>query len=351
MFAKNFATIPTNDLKSISNTTGYKIGAVSRITGIGSETLRAWERRYQAVVPTRTYSGDRKFSREDVTKLLLLKGLVDSGVAIGSIANLDVDELKKITEDYKEDLKKSSTKSGHDECRVALLGDGFPVRIIDGFDEVKGITVTGIYESLSDLQKNLYGSQPVNIVVIEKPTINKNIQNEIAQIIEMSGAWHVIVIYGFANQEQIEKLQSNQITVVRSAVDVQELARLCIFHSGGSEQLPTLENGSTLHYEQTIPSRKFNNQQLSNLASMSSAIKCECPKHLSDMVRDLVSFEIYSAECENENEQDAALHNYLHATTAQARSMLEEAMAHLIRVEQIDINQHSINEAILDINK
>ena len=69
------------------------------------------------------------------------------------------------------------------------------------------------------------------------------------------------------------------------------------------------------------------------------------------MVKDLVAFEIYSAECENENEQDAALHNYLHATSAQARSMLEEAMAHLIRVEEIDINQQSVNEAIINVNK
>ena len=40
----------------------YKIGAVSKITGIGTETLRAWERRYEAVVPGRSESGDRVYS-------------------------------------------------------------------------------------------------------------------------------------------------------------------------------------------------------------------------------------------------------------------------------------------------
>ena len=31
----------------------YPIRAVSRLTGIGIDTLRAWERRYRAVTPTR----------------------------------------------------------------------------------------------------------------------------------------------------------------------------------------------------------------------------------------------------------------------------------------------------------
>ncbi len=338
MLNTNFSIPPINDIESLPSNTGYKIGAVSRITGIGSETLRAWERRYKAVVPTRSGSGDRKFSRDDVTKLLCLKNLVDNGISIGSIANLGIGELKTLSKEHSKNFKTSVDESKHIDCRVALLGDEFPIRVLDGMEEVKGITVTGIYESLIEFQQNLDLSQQTNVVILEKPTINADIQKEITQIFEISAAWHIIVIYGFADQKQIEQLQSSQVTVVRSAVDVQELARMCIYHSGGSEQLPALETGSTLHYEQTIPSRKFSNKQLSKLAGISSTIKCECPKHLSDIVTDLVSFEIYSAECENGNEQDAALHNYLHATTAQARSMLEEAISHLVRVEGIDLN-------------
>ncbi len=323
----------------------YKIGAVSRITGIGSETLRAWERRYEAVIPNRSESGDRQYSREDVTKLLMLKTLTESGISIGTIARLGPIELKSLFEEHSKDHDKYTNGtpktqiSNVVDCNVALLGDGFPVRILDGLEEVKGINLIGMYESINDMQNTIDKSKQINIVVVETPTINAKTKEQMSKIIEITGAWHIVIIYGFANQQQIEELQSSQITVVRSAVDVQELARLCIFHSGGSERLPGLQAGSTLHYEQTIPSRKFSNAQLNNLASISSTIKCECPKHMSDIVKDLVSFEIYSAECENENDQDAALHSYLHATTAQARSMLEEAMSHLIRVEGIDINQ------------
>ena len=335
------------NIDSIRNTelSSYKIGAVSRITGIGSETLRAWERRYAAVVPSRAESGDRQYSRDDVAKLLLLKTLVDSGISIGTIAKLSIDELKEHVEFNVNNQQhyEINTPKAHKfldvDCSVALFGDCFPLRILDGLEEVQGINVVGTYDTFQEYQQRLDTNQQINVAIIEKPTINDDIHEEITKILEATGAWHVIVIYGFAHQDQIEQLQSTRVSVIRSAVDVQELARLCIFHSGGSEKLPALQTGSTLHYEQTIPSRKFNNQQLAKLASISSTIKCECPNHISDIVRDLVSFEIYSAECENENEQDAALHNYLHATTAQARSMLEEAMAHLIRVEGINLNQ------------
>ena len=344
MLLTDFASQQIDDIKPSPKNMGYKIGAVSRITGIGSETLRAWERRYKAVIPKRTDSGDRQYTRDDVAKLLLLKSLTETGLSIGTIANLDAAELKSLYEESNHNDKylnvghKTQT-SNEVDCNVALLGDGFPVRILDGLEEVKGINLIGMYESIDTFRSDSDQSTQVNIVVVETPTINADTKEKVSQILESSGAWHVVLIYGFANQQQIEELQSSQITVVRSAVDVQELARLCIFHSGGSERLPGLEAGSTLHYEQTIPSRKFSNKQLTELASMSSAIKCECPKHMSDIVKDLVSFEIYSAECESENEQDSALHNYLHATTAQARSMLEEAMSHLIRVEGIDLNK------------
>lgn len=72
----------------------YKIGAVSKITGIGTETLRAWERRYKAVVPSRSESGDRVYSSEDLSKLFLLKNLTQAGNSIGTIARLPLEELK-----------------------------------------------------------------------------------------------------------------------------------------------------------------------------------------------------------------------------------------------------------------
>lgn len=72
--------------------THYPIRAVAKITGISPETLRAWERRYQAVVPERTGRG-RQYGPEQIERLGRLNRLVRKGHAIGSIAGLPDDQL------------------------------------------------------------------------------------------------------------------------------------------------------------------------------------------------------------------------------------------------------------------
>ena len=73
----------------------YPIRAVSRLTGVSPDNIRAWERRYGAVVPQRV-KGGRLFSEADLTRLRLLKRAVDHGHSIGQIARLSNDMLEKL---------------------------------------------------------------------------------------------------------------------------------------------------------------------------------------------------------------------------------------------------------------
>ena len=50
--------------------TRYPIRAVAKITGLSLDTLRAWERRYQAVVPERSDRG-RQYGPEHIERLLV----------------------------------------------------------------------------------------------------------------------------------------------------------------------------------------------------------------------------------------------------------------------------------------
>ena len=71
----------------------YRIGAVSRLTGISTDTLRAWERRYGAVAPPRG-GRSRDYNQADVERLILLRRLVEKGHSIGTIARLPDAELR-----------------------------------------------------------------------------------------------------------------------------------------------------------------------------------------------------------------------------------------------------------------
>ena len=72
----------------------YSIQLASKISGVGVHTIRAWEKRYQAVVPQRNTSGRREYNDKDIERLSLLSELCTLGHSIGKIANLSTEDLK-----------------------------------------------------------------------------------------------------------------------------------------------------------------------------------------------------------------------------------------------------------------
>ena len=89
--------------------------------------------------------------------------------------------------------------------------------------------------------------------------------------------------------------------------------------------------------DEPIPGRAFTDQDLSKLRQIQSEIDCECPRHLAEIVATIAAFEAYSERCENRNDEDAALHAYLHRTSANARSVMESALKRLVDIEGIQI--------------
>jgi DNA-binding transcriptional MerR regulator/methylmalonyl-CoA mutase cobalamin-binding subunit len=73
----------------------YPIRAAANLTGLSIDTLRAWERRYQAVTPTRGKRG-RVYGQVHIRRLILLRDAVARGHAIGQVATLEDSALKKL---------------------------------------------------------------------------------------------------------------------------------------------------------------------------------------------------------------------------------------------------------------
>jgi DNA-binding transcriptional MerR regulator len=71
----------------------YSVGAVVRLTGLSEHVLRAWERRYGAIVPRRSAGGTRRYSADDVTRLRLLAAAVAAGHPIRELAALSNEVL------------------------------------------------------------------------------------------------------------------------------------------------------------------------------------------------------------------------------------------------------------------
>lgn len=66
----------------------FPIREVSRLTGVNAVTLRAWERRYGLIQPTRTDSGHRLYSQADIDDIRRILGWLERGVAVSKVASI-----------------------------------------------------------------------------------------------------------------------------------------------------------------------------------------------------------------------------------------------------------------------
>lgn len=63
----------------------YKIKTIASLTGFNPTLLRAWERRYGLLVPTRTDTGHRLYTADDLRVLRRVRNMLDQGRSIGEI--------------------------------------------------------------------------------------------------------------------------------------------------------------------------------------------------------------------------------------------------------------------------
>ena len=81
----------------------YPIRTVSRLTGVNSITLRAWERRYGLIKPVRTPKGHRLYSQADIDLIQQVLEFLDKGVSIGQVKGYLQGQTTKDTKEKSED--------------------------------------------------------------------------------------------------------------------------------------------------------------------------------------------------------------------------------------------------------
>lgn len=77
-----------NNSNEIADQTGeklYTIGTVSKLTGVGAITLRAWERRYGLIKPVRKESGHRLYTRAHIDQINRITALTQQGMRISQV--------------------------------------------------------------------------------------------------------------------------------------------------------------------------------------------------------------------------------------------------------------------------
>jgi DNA-binding transcriptional MerR regulator len=98
----------------------WPMGAVTRRTGIGEHTLRAWERRFGFPQPERLPSGHRRYTHAQVQQLLLINAALAHGYRAGDVVPLPLDELEELLRQH-ESVDAPLAESSNDDWTTAVL--------------------------------------------------------------------------------------------------------------------------------------------------------------------------------------------------------------------------------------
>lgn len=316
----------------------FRIGAVSRLTGVPADTLRVWERRYTVVSPLRTDGGNRLYSQEDIDRLVLIKRLVDVGHAIGTVANLSLKQLKERADSAHVGMGAVARHRIDGPARVVVAGPTLPLRLQGDMESEQGsLRVAGSYLDLSDYEAEA-AELHADVLVWEVPTLRPDTASECRRLQRLGQIDKAVVVYGFGNSQWVKNLEIQGVVAMRFPVTWDEIRRACGSESNSPPSPSSDPKDLRALVNEAPPERLFNDRQLAKIAAASSTIRCECPHHLADLVISMARFEAYSQECENMGQDDAVLHAYLHLTTAKARTILEEALGRLIEIEGIEVD-------------
>lgn len=332
-----------------SNLPSFRSASVARMAGMPVSTLRIWEQRYQAVAPVTAASGHRLYSTADVERVVLLRQLTEQGHAIGSLAGLEMDQLRDVALAHGGDMA-AQRAGGQGErrvpMRVVVVGKAMAVRL-------KRPTlfrqwflrpqVVAVFDSMADATSAApdAGQAPVDLLLWQTAGLHDSAADELHRV---KGIWQpqcVAVAYRFAGAAARDDLAQTGAIMAREPADDAALESwMGALHTavdGASGGAAGRAAGAGAHgwslAEPGLPGSvgpvtppRFDDASLTAFAGRSSAMACECPSHVAELLMQLTGFEAYSAGCANRNQADAELHAFLHRVAGAARVLFESAL-------------------------
>ncbi len=327
----------------------YQIGTVSALTGLDPHTIRAWERRYGAITPSRTDSGRRRYDAHTVERLQLLKALVDSSESIGKVANLPDEVLRERLEKLADlgrhrPRRQTDASAAGQPWTLGLMAPGLEAQLRANsvaFPEIELAVAAAERQALLDAVRR----KPCEIVVLDLDALGSSALGFVQACRSLPGAPLVVVLYQFAQRDALARLAQSGAKLVQTPIRLEQLRRALLdllmienvrTRHRPEDALPVRE-GDDAVFEGGAVARRFDDDQLAKLFEVTTGIECECPNHLSSLVSGLVAFERYSRSCEVRDEADARLHRRLADGTSEARVRLESLLALVCEQEGITI--------------
>ena len=309
----------------------YKIGAVSKITGINIPTLRSWENKFDIVTPTRVNGTQRGYTKQDLDKLVLIQALIDSGDSISSLRGLSLEQLQSRL--LSNDSSKNDSNSSHEkllELNVITIGTMIPDLEAEtaGLPSIKVAKKYDLDEFTDDENEEI--KCDCDLIIFELATLHIKTINWIKDILTYNSINHCIILYRFASSDGMMAANTDKrLNTLRQPVSAQDIFLMIKFLT---DIEPSNRNSVKARHAEHVP---FTDKELWEISVMANPIHCECPKHLSSIISSIKGFEKYSADCEELSESDRILHRELEENAKEARIIMEKSLRKVIKENAI----------------
>jgi len=299
----------------------YGIGTVARLTGLKPDTLRVWERRYGLGASHKSATGRRQYSQADLEHLQMVAALVKSGSRIGEIASSERKTLEMLLRGQANGNRLNVPES---KPRVVFMGEQLCAWLEEHQGCIANVDAFLARFSPAVAEPALFEELGhVDSLIVECATLSSTSVRQLTEVVEHLQPSRVLVTYQFGNERWLTELEKQGVISTTFPPDPAYLA----FEIGRSvAEKATGLGESNLGELITAKPRRFNEPQLTAARLLKNTLDCECPRHISDLIRALAHFEEYSASCSVENWHDAAVHSSIYAYTGQARWLMERAL-------------------------
>lgn len=231
--------------------------------------------------------------------------------------------------------------------KLALLGESYPAQLRENPQVLRDVEVVWSGTSMEAFRAQVPAKRP-DVLALDFLELNGVETGAVPALMEDSGARHAIVTYRFARRGVLQQYPAGKVRLLQGPISLSllrahvHLAVLDAMLPAPMASAPALQLGapgavSTVTVPAIPKPPRYSPEQLGVLLEVSSAVQCECPNHLSQIVSSLQAFEEYSKHCENRNEADRQVHALLYRYTAAARAVMEEALTALVKHENIQL--------------
>ena len=272
----------------------YRIGAVSRLTEISAERLRAWERRYD-LQPTQRNGKTRFYDSGQVERLKKIKVLLDRGQAISQLIKLSNEEL---------DARLAVRPGRVGSTRVGLVGSSLILAEHD--QDQSRLNVLGRWASLETFEACTDLLPALDVLLVQLPSLYSQQIERLKIIVPYA---RLVCAYRYARESDFETAAALGVVLLRWPAPWSDIEYACL-----SRVMASVGDDRT-------GLRRFTEDELLQIAMSESQVGCGCARGLVELITDLDAFSVHASRCADGDTKHPG------ATAAEhARIRLEEAL-------------------------